>query len=99
MTIAWENEWVHPAVHGRLYPAKLVLPGSPVAVPRMNMGVDESWWGRGMPRIDTSIRARDVAVALTTHRRDATAFDDHGVSVQNRIGDVAREHQAHIGDD
>ena len=79
-------------------PAELALPRRPIAGDRMDMAVDQAGRERDAMGVDRRRRARKVEVRGAPDRRDAAIDGEDRVRVENRLLDVAAQHQADVLD-
>src|SRR5580658_9859915 len=79
-------------------PAELILTGRPITADGMNVAVDESGRERRAFCVDGDGGSGSVDIFLFTYGSDAIADRDHGVSVEDGIGEVAAEQESDIAD-
>lgn len=80
-------------------PAELVLARRPVAEDRMHMAVHETRRNGAAHGVDDGSARRIGQVLQAADGRDAAVLDQDRIGVQDRIRQVAREHQADVTDD
>ena len=80
-------------------PAELILAGRPVAANGMNVAVDEAGREGRAFGVDGEGGSGSVDIFFFTHGSDAIADSDHGVGVEDGIGEVSAEQEADVADD